>query len=293
MTARQRNWLLIFIVLALVILGWRLAPMPELDSVYFDAARPMVIAHQGGDGLRPGNTLVAFQNAVDLGVDVLEMDVNQTRDGALVLIHDTTVDRTTDGRGAVADLSLGQIKTLDAAYHWPYHGEQRPYRGRGVRIPTLDEVITRFPRQRYNIELKPDAAEPAQALCAALERLDAARRVLVASFHAPAMEAFRAACPTVATSAHAGETRWFYVQYRLGVWQLARPGAPALQVPQVSAGFDLTEAGFIDAAASRGVHLDFWTINDPADMRLLVERGADGLITDRPDLALQVVGRGP
>ncbi|MDZ7670966.1 MAG: glycerophosphodiester phosphodiesterase [Gammaproteobacteria bacterium] len=291
MTARQRNWLLIFIALVLLILGRRLAPMPKLDSVYFETARPMVIAHQGGDGLRPGNTLVAFQNAVALGVDVLEMDVNQTRDGALVLIHDTTVDRTTNGRGAVADLTLAELKTLDAAYHWPHHGEERPYRGRGVRIPTLDEVITRFPRQRYNIELKPDAAGPAQALCATLERLNADRRVLVASFHAAAMEAFREACPAVPTSAHAGEMRWFYAQYRLGVWRLARPGAPALQVPQTSAGFDLTEAGFIDAAASRGLHLDFWTINDPADMRLLLERGAGGIITDRPDLLLQVVGR--
>jgi len=292
MTARQRNWLLIFLALVLLILGRRLAPMPELDSVYFDTARPMVIAHQGGDGLRPGNTLVAFQNAVDLGVDVLEMDVNQTRDGALVLIHDTTVERTTDGRGAVADLTLAEIKALDAAYHWPYHGEERPYRGRGVHVPTLDEVIARFPRQRYNIELKPDAAAPARALCAALDRLGAARRVLVASFHATAMEAFREACPTVPTSAHAGETRWFYLQYRLGVWRLARPGAPALQVPQTSAGFDLTTAGFIDAAASRGLHLDFWTINDPADMRVLVERGAGGIITDRPDLLLEVLGRG-
>lgn len=291
MTARQRNWLLIFIALVLLILGRRLAPMPELDSVYFDTPRPMVIAHQGGDGLRPGNTLVAFQNAVDLGVDVLEMDVNQTRDGALVLIHDTTVDRTTDGSGAVEDLTLARLKTLDAAYHWPHHGEDRPYRGRGVRIPTLDEVIDRFPRQRYNIELKPDAAEPAQALCATLERLNAERRVLVASFHSAAMEAFRAACPTVPTSAHRGETRWFYVQYRLGVWRLARPGAPALQVPRTSGGFDLAAAGFIDAAASRGLHLDYWTINDPADMRMLVERGAAGIITDRPDLLLQAVGR--
>lgn len=291
MTPRQRNWLLIFTALVLVVVGQRLAPLPELATDYFDAPRPMVIAHQGGDGLRPGNTLLAFQHAADLRVDVLEMDVNQTRDGALVLIHDTTVDRTTDGSGAVADMTLAAIKTLDAAYHWPYTGDARPYRGRGVTVPTLEEVIARFPRLRYNIELKPDSAASAVALCTALQRLQATRRVLVASFHPVAMDAFREACPGVATSGYHSEVRWFYLQYRLGVARLARPSVPALQVPQASDGYDLAAPGFVAAAARRGLHLDFWTVNDPADMRRLVEQGAGGIITDHPDRLLEILGR--
>ncbi|MEQ8857590.1 MAG: glycerophosphodiester phosphodiesterase [Pseudomonadales bacterium] len=290
MTPRQRNWLLIFTALVLLVLGQRLAPRAQLESVYFDVAGPMVIAHQGGDGLRPSNTLLAFQHAVDLGVDVLEMDVHQTRDGALVLMHDATVDRTTDASGAVADLTLEQVKALDAAYRWPYDTLTPPYRGRGVRVPTLNEVIERFPQLRYNVEIKPESADTAKALCAQLTRLDAARRTLVASFHETALEAFRDACPAVATSAYRAEVSWFYVQYRLGFVGLARPRMAALQLPMRRDGYDFSDPEFIAATAQR-VHLDFWTVNDVDDMRLLVARGAGGIITDRPDLLLEVLGR--
>lgn len=291
MTPRQRNWLLIFLALVLLVLGHRLAPRPALDSIYFDVARPMVIAHQGGDGLRPSNTLLAFQHAVDLGVDVLEMDVHQTRDGALVLMHDTTVDRTTDGSGPLAELTLQEVKRLDAAFRWPYDTPEPPYRGRGVRVPTLAEVIERFPRLRYNVEIKPDSAVVARALCGELKALDAAPRTLVASFHENALEAFRDACPGVATSAYSGEVRWFYVQYRLGLAGVSRPAMAALQVPMRRDGYDFTEPEFI-AAVSPRLHLDYWTVNNEADMRLLVARGAGGIITDRPDLLLEVLGRG-
>jgi glycerophosphoryl diester phosphodiesterase len=290
MTSRQRNWLLIFTALVLLVLAERLAPRPELATRYFDVPAPMVIAHQGGDGLRPSNTMLAFQHAVDLEVDALEMDVHLTRDRALVLMHDTTVDRTTDGSGALADLTLADVKSFDAAYRWPYDGTA-PYRGKGVRVPTLAEVIERFPRLRYNVEIKTDSADAGRAVCAELERLDAMERVLVASFHPAAMDAFRTACPTIPTAAYESEVRWFYLQYRLGLARFARPAAAALQVPQHTADFDLTDADFI-ASAGRRLHLDFWTVNDPEEMRTLIERGTGGIITDRPDLLLELLGRG-
>ena len=294
MKPRTRNWLLIFTALLLVVLVDRLTPTPEPSTLYyFDVPKPMVIAHQGGDGLRPSNTLLAFQHAADLGVDVLEMDVHRTRDGALVLMHDATVDRTTDGSGALADMTLAEVKALDAAYHWPYQGDERPYRGRGVRVPTLAEVIERFPALRFNVEIKPDSAEVAGALCDALEHLDVTDRVLVASFHSSAMNGFRKACPSVAASAYENEVRWFYLQYRLGLARFADPVASALQIPPATGGYDLARPGFIEAAAARGLHVDYWTINDPHQMRILVERGAGGLITDRPDVLLELLGRHP
>ena len=291
MSARTRNWLLIVAALLLLVLADRLAPVPELTSVYFDLSEPMVIAHQGGDGLRPSNTLLAFQHAVDLGVDVLEMDVHLTRDGVLVLMHDATVDRTTDGTGALADMTLAQVKALDAAHHWPYQGDQRPYRRRGVRVPTLAEVTSRFPERRFNVEIKPDSADAGRLVCEALHELDVADQVLIASFHPAAMDAFRDACPAVPTSGYESEVRWFYLQYRLGVASLARVAIPALQVPPQSGGYDLSNPQFIAAARARGLHVDFWTINDPLEMRLLLDRGASGIITDRPDLLLEVLGR--
>jgi glycerophosphoryl diester phosphodiesterase len=265
-------------------------PLPAVTSNYFDAPRPLVIAHQGGDGLRPSNTLPAFDHAVELGADVLEMDVHQTLDGALVLMHDATVDRTTDGRGALADMTLSEVRALDAAYHWPYQGAAT-YRGLGIRVPTLEEVTARHPTLRYNVEIKPASAETGRAVCKELLRLGASDRVLVASFHPVAMDAFRAACPQVPTSGYESEVRWFYLQYRLGLWRFARPAIPALQLPPRAGGFDLTDAGFLAAARSRGLHVDFWTVNDADEMRTLLQRGAAGIITDRPDLLLEVLDR--
>lgn len=285
---RTRNWLLILVTLSLIVLAHRLTPRRELVSIYFDAPRPMVIAHQGGDGLRPSNTLLAFQHAVDLGVHVLEMDVHRTADGALVLMHDATVDRTTDGSGPLAEMTLEAVKRLDAAYHWPYRGEAPPYRGRGVRVPTLAEVVNRFPEMRYNVEIKSDSAAAGRAVCEELGRLEATERVLVASFHDTAMDAFRGACPSVPTSAQESDIRWFYLLYRIGVAGWAKPTAAAFQVPTHSGGYDLSERTFLDAARENGLHVDYWTINDPNVMRQLIERGADGIITDRPDLLIEV-----
>jgi glycerophosphoryl diester phosphodiesterase len=266
-------------------------PAPVLATVYFDGPRPMVIAHQGGDGLRPSNTLPAFAHAAELGVDVLEMDVHQTRDGALVVMHDTTVDRTTDGSGVLQDMTLPEMQALDAAHHWPYEGAERPYRGLGIQVPTMAEVIAAHPGLRFNIEIKPASAAVGEALCRELEGLGATDQVLVASFHPVAMDAFRAACPRVPTSAYASEVRWFYLQYRLGLWRMARPSMAALQVPPQAGGIDLADAGFLAAARSRGLHVDFWTVNAAADMRALIDRGAAGIITDRPDLLLEVLDR--
>lgn len=297
LTKHKRLLILIFlpvvIVLGLILmLGLGSAPPDAAASLgYFAGPRPMVIAHQGGDGLRPSNTLPAFQHAADLGVDVLEMDVHQTRDGALVLMHDTTVDRTTDGSGALEDLTLAEVRALDAAYHWPYDGSQRPYRGLGIGVPTLEEVVTRHRSLRFNIEIKPPSAAVGRALCDELTRLGIVDQVLVASFHSQAMDAFRAACPGIATSGYESEVRRFYIAYRLGLWRFAGPQIQALQVPPRSGGFDLTEAGFFAAARSRGLHVDVWTVNDAEQMRTLVDRGVAGIITDRPDLLLEVLGR--
>lgn len=291
MTPRLRNWLLIFIVLILVALSGRLQSPPPVARDYFAVAGPMVIAHQGGDGIRPGNTLLAFRHAAELGVDVLEMDVHLTRDGHLVLMHDASVERTTDGQGALVEMTLAEVKALDAAYRWPYDGERHPYRGRGVHVPTLEETVGGFPELRYNVEIKPDSAAAGEALCNALTRLGATRRTLVASFHADALAGFRKTCPQVPTSAHGAEVRWFYLRYRTGLWRLPHRHPQALQLPTDRDGYDFTQSDLLAVAARQDVHVDYWTVNDAPTMRDLIARGADGLITDRPDLLLEVLGR--
>ncbi len=276
-----------------VLFAWQwLSYVPPVASDYFAAPRvprvPMVIAHQGGDGLMPGNTLEALQHAVGLGADVLEVDVQASGDGQLVLLHDDTVDRTTNGTGKVRDMTLAHLQSLDAAYRWPYEGRRFPFRGQGLVIPRLQEVLDAFPQARLNIELKALTDAEVVALCGLLKSARAEQRVLVASFRADVMSSFRAACPDVATSATPGEVRWFLVLSRLGLTRLFRAPAQAFQVPRRSSGFELLTRSFIRDVRARGIFLDAWTINTREELRQMAQLGVTGIITDRPDLALAV-----
>ena len=272
---------------------WWLSFVPATPSAYFEAAGPggrvRVVAHQGGDGLLPGNTLPALAQAHDLGADVLEFDVHATADGELVAIHDATVDRTTEGTGAVAAMSLTALLALDAGHAWPGGTQRPPYRGAGIRIPAVRGILAAFPSStRFNIELKVDAEAPAVALCGLLREGAAGGRALVASMHDRPMSAFRAACPEVATSATASEVRRFLVLTRLGLRGLFRSRALAMQVPRRAAGIQVLDADFVADAHALGLHVDVWTVNTREELRAMMLLGVDGVITDRPDLALAV-----
>ncbi len=137
-----------------------------------DLPYPLVIAHQGGDGLWPGDTMFAFEQAVALGVDVLEMDLHITQDGVLVISHDETVDRTTDGTGEIEKMTLAEIKALDAGHNWSADGGGTfPYRGQGISIPTLEEVFLAFPEYRMTIEIKKTERSMAQPFCDLIRRV--------------------------------------------------------------------------------------------------------------------------
>lgn len=264
-------------------------------AAYFDhlAGGVAVLAHQGGDGLWPSNTLYAFRRADELGVNVLELDVHESADGVLMVIHDDTVDRTTDGTGAVAALTRAELQALDAGYRWSPPGAPGtfPYRGQGITIPTLQEVFDAFPGMPINIEIKPDDAGVARDLCGLIRKDRREDEVLVVSFHPDAIRTFREACPSVATAADPNETRTFYVMARARLAALWTPPTDALQVPETQGSLRVVTPHFVRAAHARGVRVDVWTVNDAADMRRLVAMGVDGLITDRPDRALAVLGR--
>ena len=282
-----------------VMFGWQwLSYRPPIATPYFSEPRafvepgeqrmPMVIAHQGGDGLMPGNTLETLRHANALGVDVLEMDVHASADGQLVLLHDDTVDRTTNGTGRARDMTLAQLQSLDAGYRWPYEGGRFPFRGQGIVIPRLQDVLSEFPQARFNIELKQLSAPDVAALCVQLRGANAGGRTLVASFHAESLGAFRAACPEVPTSATPAEVRWFVVLSRLGLTRLYRSPAHVFQVPRRASGFELLTPDFIADVRARGIFIDAWTINTREELRQVARLGVTGVITDRPDLALAV-----
>lgn len=283
----------VFCVLAAVYLMLRLHEgRPAAAHEYFagDAARrPLVIAHRGGRGLWPENTLHAFERARASGADVLEMDVRATRDGALVVMHDPTVDRTTDGRGAVSDLALADLKRLDAGYRWTADGGQTfPFRGQGVQVPTLEEVFARLTDARYVVEIKQDAPPVHEQLCGLIRTHNLTSRVLVASFRQSALGAFRRSCPEVATSAGSTEGYGFLAMFETGLGDSYSPDMQALQVPPNIRGFQVVTREFVEAAHRRNLEVHVWTVNDPAEMRRLVSLGVDGVITDYPDRLLSL-----
>lgn len=246
----------------------------------------MPIAHRGGAALWPENTVVAFEGARGLGVRWVELDVHLSRDGELAVVHDDTVDRTTDGTGAVADHTLAELQALDAGYrHTPDGGATFPFRGAGHRIPTLAEAFAVGSDLRFVIEMKPHVAEIARAVSRFLESRSWHDRVVVAHAHGPTLRAFRRLTRgTIATSAGEDEIRRFWLAARLGVVGLLRLPYDVLQVPEHAGHRRVVDARFVAAAHARGVPVQVWTINDPADLERLSAMGVDGLITDRPDL---------
>ena len=290
MSRLLRALLTIVLVVAAVLIAVALLTPAAPEFAFFESDRPMVIAHQGGEGLRPSNTLIAFENAVDLGVDVLEMDVHSTSDGTLVLIHDDTVDRTTDGSGRVKELTLAELQQLDAGDYWtPDDGATYPYRGQGVRIPTLEEIVTAFPEMKYNIEIKQVDPSIAVPLCKLLRHFGLTDRALVASFHPTAMDEFRAACPEVATSMVEDEIRPFFILNTAFLGSLYRPPGAAFQVPEYSGSQHVLTPRFVRGAQRNNVAVHPWTIDDPADMERFLDMGVDGIITDRPDIMIEVL----
>jgi glycerophosphoryl diester phosphodiesterase len=264
------------------------------DHPYYvpDLPDPLVIAHQGGDGLWPGNTMYAFERAAELGVDVLEMDLHITADGVLVLMHDETVNRTTDGTGPIEEITLSELKTLDAGYDWSADdGQTFPYRGEGITVPTLEEVFQAFPDYRMAIELKKTERSMAEPFCELIREYEMQEKVLVASFHDERMEEFREACPEVATSSARRETTIFVLLSKVFYGRLYSPAFYALQVPEESSDITVMTEQFVRAAHERNLKVEPWTINDLEQMKTYIEWGVDGIITDRPDLMLEILGR--
>jgi glycerophosphoryl diester phosphodiesterase len=242
--------------------------------------RPVVIAHRGGADVWPENTMVAFAGALALGSDVLEMDIFFTADGVPVVIHDETVDRTTNGSGLVESFTLAEIQQLDAAAEFP------GYQGTGVAIPTLEQVFSAFPGVPMIVEIKPNDVTLADAVIELVSQYDRVDITLLGSFHHAVLMHIRQADPRLATHMSEGEVIPFLVAAYLFSEYLISPPAPAILAPPRSGPIPVLTTRFINAARSRGLFVAAWTINDAEEMAVLLNRGVQGLITDRPDLAV-------
>lgn len=259
-----------------------------------ESRRFLVFAHRGGGGLYPENTLGAFEYSAKMGVDVLELDVHATRDGALVVMHDGSVDRTTDGRGRVSEMTLAEIKKLDAGFRFTTDGGKTfPFRAQGVTIPTLEEIFDALPAMTFNVEPKQTEPSITRPLCEIIRARRMSDKVIVGSFRQTAIDEFRASCPEVATSATPTEVSEFLALYKIGLGASYAPPMQALQVPQNLGALQVVTRDFVEAAHRLNIKVHVWTINDPAQMRELIEIGVDGIMTDYPDRLLNLLNRAP
>jgi glycerophosphoryl diester phosphodiesterase len=256
---------------------------------------PLVIAHADdtGRGLWPGNTMTYLEGAAALGVDILEIDAHMTRDGALVLMHDETVDRTTNGKGRIPDLTLAEIRALEVARNWTQDGTTYPYRGQGLRVPTLEEVFRRFPSYPMLIEIKQASPSMVEPLCRMIRAHGKQQTVLVASFREEAMAEFRGACPEVATSASPDEIKRFVALDKVWLAGAVSPDYLAFQVPITYGAITVVTPAFVAGARARRVQVHVWTVNEPEVMQRLLDLDVDGILTDRPDILMRLVGRQP
>ncbi|NNN34054.1 glycerophosphodiester phosphodiesterase [Streptomyces sp. S3(2020)] len=240
---------------------------------YLDHPGPIPFAHRGGaaDGLE--NTLLQFRRAIETGYRYLETDVHTTADGRLVAFHDSTLDRTTDGAGRIADLPWADVRHARVAGKEP--------------VPLFEELLEAFPEARWNVDIK---AEPAlHPLLELIERTGTWDRICVGSFsEARVVRAQRLAGPRLATSYG---TRGV-LNLRLRSWGVPaalRGSAVAAQVPEAQNGIQVVDRRFVRTAHARGLQVHVWTINDPDAMHRLLDLGVDGIMTDHIDTLRKVM----
>jgi glycerophosphoryl diester phosphodiesterase len=255
--------------------------------------RPLVYAHRGGAALRPENTIASFDNGLSLGADGLELDVHLSRDGVVVVHHDPTLDRTTNARGPLAALSAAELAAVDAG-HWfraQDDGDAFPFRGRGLGVPRLREVLVRYPGVPIIIELKVNQPELARRAVDDVRAAGAVARVAFGSFGGRVLDAVRAYEPRIPTGASREEARW--ALYRSWIhWPTGRHAYREFQVPERSGATTIVSPRFIQYAHRANLPVKVWTVNDAADIRRLMAWGVDGIISDRPDIAVAVVRDG-
>ncbi|HYC21424.1 MAG TPA: glycerophosphodiester phosphodiesterase [Candidatus Bathyarchaeia archaeon] len=258
---------------------------------YLDGPRPRLFAHRGAAGEAPENTLVAFAAGIAAGADRLELDVHATRDGEVVVIHDATLERTTDGTGDVKSLLLAELQRLDAGYRFTDAAGRHPYRGRGIRVPTLAELLAEFPEVPLNIEIKQDDPPIEAAVLAVLDRFGARSRTLLAAEEASIMARIRAATQDVVTSFSAHEVAELVGRHRVGDFDGYRPAGIALQIPPSFGDVELITAETVETAHRLGLEVHAWTINEESEMESLLALGVDGIMSDFPGRAAGVLKR--
>jgi len=258
---------------------------------FFTGPKPRLFAHRGASGEAPENTVEAFRRAVSSGIVYAELDVHATRDGHIVVIHDKTLGRTTNGQGQVREHSLTDLQQLDAGYWFSPDTQHFPFRATGVRIPTLAAVLNSFPELKFTVEIK-QADPPIEELVIAVVRnCGRTQDVILASEHDHIMTRLRHSASGIATSFAGGEVADVIQRVSTGQLTGYHPPGLALQIPPEFQGIPLVTTETVTAAHSLGLEVHVWTINEPQEMERLLDLGVDGIMSDFPGRLREVVGR--
>lgn len=295
---RVRGYMQHYVVTALVVLLFVVGSALYVRQAVPVVARPavlpeaevLIIGHRGAAGLAPENTLPSFETALAHGAHMLELDVWPTRDGHIVVLHDATVDRTTNGSGRITEMTLAEVQALDAGYRFtPDGGRTYPWRGQGVVVPTLEEVLRTFSDTAFVIEIKYSDPAVVPAVVDVIDATGARGRVMIGSFHSEVVQRVREVAPDIPTSYGRDEVLRYVIAQRLGVGSFVKPVANALQLPEWEGMLRVVNPGMARLARRQGLDLHVWTINDEETMQRLIALGADAIITDYPDRLQRVL----
>ena len=250
---------------------------------------PRVVAHRGDSANYPENTLPAFISAAKMGIDVIETDVHLTKDKELVIWHDPTLERNTDGKGTIESHTLDELKALDAGYTFTKDGGKTfTFRGKGVQLCTLDEALKACPDERFNIDLKSQESDIVDIFIKVIRENKAESRVCGASFHLNNLKKLRRLAPDITTSVTTLEVIPLLLKEKMHILPKEFDRRLIFQVPVSQYGIKVITKHFVDEMHKRGAIIMVWTINNEDEMRRLFRLGVDTIMTDNPRLVIKV-----
>lgn len=281
--------LTLVIVIAAYFILLMIPPKTKENIPFYAAERSINIAHRNGHALMPANTVEAGLNALELGADILEIDVHLTADKHLVVRHDEIIDTTSDASGRISEMTLAEIEQHNAKFHEiEYPHKTSPI---GIKIPSLTTLFEGIPNARFLIEIKPKDTNASARLCEVIKQHRMTEQVIVGSFHTFVLKHFRRVCPEVPTSHGKSEIRHFIILANLGLGHLYSPEGYSIQLPISYQGTEILSYKILQAARSLNLKVEIWTINDIDTFKRLIAMQVDGIITDRPDLLSELVIR--
>lgn len=259
---------------------------PLVDEVF------SLVAHRGGSLERPENTLASFDHASQLDPRIwLEFDLRLTRDNELVVIHDETVDRTTDGKGRVKDFTLEEIRNLDAGYKFQNEAGEYPYRGKGLRVPTFKEILEKYPGRYKVVEIKDEDETAVEKAVDLIQTHKQWERIILGSFHEKVIRSLRIKNPDWFYATSGNQMQRSLILRELGLLPVASFDGEFVMIPlrMARSPIDVYSRDLHDELRRQAREVFIWVINDEKSMRELLDKGVDGLITDKPSQLLEIL----